>query len=97
MSIKKIVDEMWKDEILRENKITKIEIKLILEAFKRYIPEKIVEDGEFKFLGLFTLKVKSVRGWNSVNFKTGEKVKINDFKRIYISPSKKLKNKLNNK
>ena len=97
MSIKKIVDEVWKDEVLRENKITKREIKLILEAFKRYIPEEIVENGEFKFLGLFTLKVKSVRGWNSVNFKTGEKVKINDFKRIYISPSKKLKNKLNNK
>ena len=97
MSIKKIVDEVWKDEVLRENKITKREIKLILEAFKRYIPEKIVEDREFKFLGLFTLKVKSVRGWNSVNFKTGEKVKINDFNRIYISPSKKLKNKLNNK
>ena len=45
MSIKKIVDEVWKDEVLRENKITKREIKLILEAFKRYIPEKIVEDG----------------------------------------------------
>ena len=47
MSIKKIVDEVWKDEVLRENKITKREIKLILEAFKRYIPEKIVENGEF--------------------------------------------------
>lgn len=58
MSIKKIVDEVWKDEVLRENKITKREIKLILEAFKRYIPEKIVENGEFKFFGIIHTKSK---------------------------------------
>ena len=97
MSIKKIVDEVWKDETLRENKITKQQIKLVLEAFKRYIPEVIVNYGEFRFLGLFTLRVKDVKGWNSINFKTGEKVKINDFKRIYISPAKKLKSKINGK
>ena len=62
MSIKKIVDEVWKDEVLRENKITKREIKLILESFNRYIPEKIVEDWEFKFFGLYKLKVKDVEG-----------------------------------
>ena len=95
MALKGLYRDVWKDETLRENKITQKTVILVLDAFGRVIIKSLKEKGVFKWKNHFILNKVRMKGWETKSIQSGEKRKIDDFNRIYIRPSANLKNKIN--
>lgn len=95
MALKGFYKEVWKDEILRENKVTQKEVVMISEAVGRTIKRLLKENGVVKWRNYFTLSVTNIKGWNTKSVRDGSDSKVKPFKRIYIKPSKNLKEYIN--
>lgn len=97
MKMQDVINEIQKDSEVKELKLTKKEIKVVIDSLKRVIKESLKTNKVFSFSGLFTLKVKEIKGWKTKNLVTGEDIHLDNFKRVYISPSKILKDYINDK
>lgn len=95
MSLGKFYKNVWNDEVLRENNISQRDVKLVVDAVARTIIKLITEKGEVNWHNLFTIKSVNVRGWKNKSIHDGSEHKIDDFKRVYIKPSKRLKDSIN--
>lgn len=96
MNLSDLVHEVWKDKRIRELKIRKDEVKLIAEVLIEAIIKSLLEYGKVKMKGLFTLDIRRAKGRKIRNPQTGEEMYSNDYNKIGIEPSKKLKDGLKN-
>ena len=94
--IKGFYREVWKDEELRENKVTQKTVIMVVDAVGRTIKRLLKENGIFKWRDNFTLKTTNIEGWQTKSLKgDGKKQTVKSFKRIYIKPSKSFKEYIN--
>lgn len=93
MKLSNLIHEVWKDERTRELdvKLRKDEIKVIVKVTIDHMGKGLLEFGKLKLQGLFTLKIKEAKGRKIANPQTGEEMYIDDYKKINVEPSKKLK------
>lgn len=94
MAINNFYREVWKDEELRKNKVTQRDVAMITEAVGRTIQRLLKENSVFKWRDNFTLRVTNIKGWETKSVHTKKDHTVEDFKRVYIKPSKKFKNYL---
>lgn len=95
MALKGFYKEVWKDEILRENKVTQKDVVMITEAVGRTIKRLLKENGVVKWRNHFTLSVTNIKGWKTKSVRDGKDSDIKPFKRIYIKPSQDFKDFIN--
>ena len=95
MVLKGFYREVWKDKTLRENKVTQTEVIMIVDAVGRTIKRLLKENGIFKWRDHFTLKTTNIKGWKTTSVKDGKEHTVKNFKRVYIKPSKDLKDYIN--
>ena len=94
MKFSDLIHKVWKDERVRELRIRKGEVKLILEVALEKMIEALLNKQHIKLWNFGTLSVKKVKGRRIANPITKEHMFINDYYRIHIEPSKRLKNVL---
>ena len=95
MALKGLYREVWEDEELRKNKVTQSTVILVIDAFGRVIKKSLKEKGFFRWKNHFSFHAVKIKGWNTKSVRTGKDEKIKDFKRIYVRPSKDLKEEVN--
>lgn len=94
MNLSKLIHEVWKDERTRAMKLRKDEVKALVEVLIDHIIKGLLEYGKVKIKGLFTLKVRKAKGRKIGNPRTGEHMFINDYYKVSIDTSKRLKEEL---
>jgi len=82
---------VWKDERIREVRIRKSEVKLVIEVLIDHIVKGLLENKKVKLKGLFTLNIRKAKGRKISNPKTGEIMFSKDYYKVGIEPSKNLK------
>lgn len=97
MAVGKFYKKVWEDEELRKNQITQKQVKLIVDAVARTIIKSIKEEREVNWQNLFTLKSVRVKGWKNKSLHDGKEEMIKDFNRVYIRPSKRMREEINPK
>lgn len=96
MNLSKLIHQVWKDERLREYRFRKDEVKVIIEVLLDYIIFSLLTYGSVKIRGLFTLNIKKAKGRKIANPQTGEHMMIEDYNKIRLEPSKRLKEGMEN-
>lgn len=96
LNLSKLIHEVWKDERTREMRLRKDEVKVIVEVIIDHIVIGLLEYGKVKMKGLFTLDVRKAKGRKISNPQTGEHMHIEDYYKVGVEPSKRLKDGLKN-
>lgn len=81
---------------LRKQKITQEEVDIVLATFQEYIVSELINEGEFKWIGFFSLRLKRIKGHKIQDFEQENDINLSDYFRLYTSPSQKLKKLLKN-
>lgn len=89
-----LTHEVWKDERTRALRIRKGEVGIIIEVVVDKILEGLLTYGKVKLQGLFTLDIRKAKGRRIANIQTGEKMYSKDYYKIGLTPSKDLKDGL---
>lgn len=91
MKLSDLTHEVWKDERIRELRLRKSEVKVVIEVLIEHIIKGLLRYGKVKMQGLFTLDIRKARGRKIANPQTGEKMYIDDYYKVGLEPSKNLK------
>lgn len=91
MNLSKLIHEVWKDERIRELRLRKHEIKVVVEVLIDHIVKGLLTYGKVKMKGLFTLDIRKAKGRKIANPQTGKHMIIGDYNKIGLEPSKQLK------
>lgn len=94
LNLAEIIHEVWKDERVRELKIRKSEVKVIVKVTVDHMVKGLLQYGKLKIMGLFTLDVRKAKGRRMVNPQTGEHMYSKDYYKVGLEPSKRLKDGL---
>lgn len=94
MKLSELISSVHKDERVRELKLRKDEVKVVIEVLIDHIVENLFKRKIVKLYGLFTLKVKKVKGRRIAHPQTKEEMHIDDYYKVSIEPSKRLKDGL---
>ena len=94
MNLKNLVHEVWKDPRTKELKLRKGQIKILVEVVVDQIGYGLLRYGRIKIQNLFTLDVRKAKGRAIANPQTGKSMKIDDYFKIGITPSKRLRDGL---
>lgn len=95
MNLKKLIRETWEDERVRELKIKIGEVRIILEVMLEKLEEGLINNKIIKIRDYFSIEVKTIKGRKT---KIGDnEVEYDDFEKIVIRPSKRMKNNINKK
>lgn len=94
MNLSKLIHEVWQDQRTREMRLRKDEVKTLVEVLIDHIIKGLLDHGKVKIKGLFTLKVRKAKGRKISNPRTGEHMFINDYFKVGIDASKRLKEEL---
>jgi len=87
--------KVWEDEKVQEKQITQETVRTVSDALGRAIMEMLAEEGSVKWIDNFSLKRVLVRGWKTKSFRDDKETNVDDFYRVYISPSKRYKERIN--
>jgi nucleoid DNA-binding protein len=96
LNLSKLVSAIHKDKRVKEMRLRKDEVKILVDVVIDHIIEGLLHHGILKIQGLFTLKIKKARGRKIANPQTGEEMYSNDYNKIRIEPSKRLKEGMKN-
>lgn len=91
MNLSELIHEVWKDKRIRELKLRKKEVEIVAKVLVDHIAKSLLQFGKVKMQGLFTLNVKKAKGRKIANPRTGEHMNINDYYKIGLEPSKRLR------
>lgn len=95
MNFKKLVHETWKDERVRKLKVKKGEVQTILSVMLEKMIDGLISERTVKLRGFFTVELRKVKGRTT---KIGDnEVKYDDYDKVAINPSEKIKKRLKNK
>lgn len=94
MNLSKIIHEVWKDERTRELKIRKSEVELVIKVLIEVMVKNLMIYRKLKMQGLFTLDIRKVKGRKIGHPQTGEHMMIDDYYKVGLEPSKKIKEEL---
>ena len=94
MKLSELIHEVWKDKRVRELKIRKSEVEVVVKVFVDHIVKSLLLYGKVKMQGLFTLDVRKIRGRKIGNPQTKEHMYTRDSYKVGLEPSKKLKDGL---
>jgi nucleoid DNA-binding protein len=96
MNLKNLVHEVWKDPRTKQLKIKKTEVKILVEVVIDQIGYGLLRNGFIKIQNLFTLDIRKAKGRKIGNPRTHKPMKIQDYYKIGITPSKRLREGLKN-
>jgi nucleoid DNA-binding protein len=96
LNLSKLIHEVWKDERTRELRLRKDEVKVVVEVLIDHIVKGLLRNGKVKMKGLFTLDIRKAKGRKIANPQNGEHMHIDDYYKVGVEPSKKLKDGLKN-
>jgi nucleoid DNA-binding protein len=91
LNLSKLIHEVWKDERIREIRLRKDEVKLVVEVLIDHIVDGLLKNGKVKMKGLFTLDIRKAKGRKIRNPQTGEPMYSKDYYKVGLEPSKDLK------
>lgn len=94
MNLTELIHEIWKDERVQKLKIRKRDIGTIVKVTIDQIVKNLFKYGLVKLRGLFTVKLRKVKGRNIAHLQTKEIIKVDDYYRVAIKPSKRVERKL---
>lgn len=94
MKLSKLIHEIWKDERIKDLRLRKEEVKIITEVVIDQIGKCLLKSGSVKLKNLFTLEIRKAKGRKIMNPKTKEPMYSNDYYKIGIKPSQKIKDGL---
>lgn len=91
LNLSELIHEVWKDERIREHRLRKDEVSIVIKVFVEHILKALLTYGKVKIQGLFTLKVRKAKGRRIANPQSGEHMYSKDYYKVGIEPSKNLK------
>jgi nucleoid DNA-binding protein len=91
LNLSKLIHEVWKDERTRELRLRKDEVKVVVEVLIDHIVKGLLKYGKVKMKGLFTLDIRKAKGRKIANPQTKEEMYIDDYYKVGVEPSKRLK------
>jgi nucleoid DNA-binding protein len=91
LNLSKLIHAVWKDERIREIRLRKDEVKLVVEVLIDHIKDGLLKYGKVKMKGLFTLDIRKAKGRKIRNPQTGEAMFSKDYYKVGLEPSKDLK------
>lgn len=94
LNLSKLIHEVWKDERTRQMRLRKDEVKVLVEVMLDHIVKGLLDYGKIKMQGLFTLDIRKSKGRKIANPQTKKHMYINDYYKVGIEPSKRLKDGL---
>lgn len=97
MNLSKLIHEIWKDERTKELRMRKDEIEILVEVFIDQIKKGLVKHGQVKLRGLFTVEVREAKGRKIRNPSTGKHMFSQDYRKVGLRPSQKLKDSIKKK
>ena len=92
-----LISATHKDARLRERRINKDITKLVISVFVEKMFEALITDGKVAIKNLFTLNVKKNKGKRILDLNTKEHRMTNDYYRIVVTPSERIKENLKEK
>ncbi|GIN66354.1 hypothetical protein J41TS2_17750 [Bacillus sonorensis] len=95
MNLSKLIHEVWKDGRIRELRLRKDEVKILVEVLIDHIGRGLIKYGVVKLKNLFTLEVRKAKGRRIKNPQTGKHMYSRDYFKIGVKPSKRIKDELN--
>jgi len=96
MNLSKLIHEVWSDKRVQEIGVRKREVEIVIKVLSDHIVKALFEYGKVKIQNLFTLQIRKVKGHRIANPQTRERMKIDDYYKIKIEPSKRVKEGLKN-
>lgn len=90
MNLSELIHKVWKDERIREIRLRKDEVKVVIEVFIEHIGKGLLQYGKVKIQGLFTLDIRKAKGRRIANPQTKKHMFSKDYYKIGLKPSKKL-------
>ena len=88
MALKGFYREVWKDETLRENKVTQTEVIMIVDAVGRTIKRLLKDNGIFKWRDHFTLKTTNIKGGRQHRSKMVKNIPLRTLKEFILNLQK---------
>jgi len=95
LNLSKLIHEVWKDDRIRELRLRKDEVKILVEVLIDNIGKGLLKHGVVKLKNLLTLEVRKAKGRKIKNPQTGEHMYSNDYFKIGTRLSKKMREELN--
>ncbi|MFQ3543628.1 HU family DNA-binding protein [Halobacillus rhizosphaerae] len=96
MKLSELKHEVWNDERTRDLRLRKEEVKILVDVIVDHIFIGLLKYGKVKLQSLFTLEIRKSKGRKIRNPQTKEHMYTDDYHRIGIVPSKKMKKALKN-
>lgn len=90
MNLSKLIHAVWKDERIREIKLRKSEVKIVVEVLIDHIVKGLLKYKKVKMKGLFTLDIREAKGRKIRNPQTREIMYSQDYFKVGLEPSKRL-------
>ena len=91
MKLSKLIHEVWKDERVKKLGLRKGEVRILVNVVIDQILKGLLTHGKIKLLGLFTLDIRKAKGRKIAHPQTGEEMYSNDYYKIGIGQSKRLR------
>lgn len=96
MNLSQLKNAVHKDERIKELRLRKDEVKIIVDVVIEHMLKGLLKNGLLKLQGLFTLDIRKAKGRKIANPQTGEHMYSKDYYKVGIEPSKNLKEGLKN-
>lgn len=91
MNLSNLIHEVWKDERVRSQNIRKSDVKTVILVMIDHIIKGLITHRVVKLRGLFTLDVRKVKARRIRNPQTKEIMMTNDYYKVGVELSKKVK------
>jgi nucleoid DNA-binding protein len=91
LNLSQLIHEVWKDERTREKRLRQDEVEVVVKVLIDHIVKNLLQYGKVKMHGLFTLDIRKAKGRKIANPQTKKEMYIDDYYKIGLEPSKKLK------
>lgn len=88
---------MWKDKRIRELRLRKSEVGVVIKVFVDHVVEALLMHGKVKMQGLFTLDVRKIKGRRISHPQTKKHMYTKDSYKVGLKPSKRLEEGLKKK
>ena len=94
LNLTQLKNAVHKDPRIKELRLRQDEVKIIIDVVLDQILFGILKFGKVKLKGLFTIDIRKAKERKIANPQTGEEMYIDDYNKIGLEPSKRLKDGL---
>lgn len=91
MNLSQLKSAVHKDARTKELRLRKDEVKIIVDVVIDHMLKGLLQYGILKLQSLFTLEIRQAKGRKIANPQTGEHMYSQDYNKIGIEPSKRLR------